>query len=270
MFRTIVVPLDRSDRAEAAVPHAAALARQAGARLQLLTIRPASLDAATVRYRLHDIADRYEVDAELVVAGPDEVAVRLAEVAARPGTLLCLRTHARGPVAEMVMGSVSEQVVRTSERPVLMVGPRCTLPPERYDSIVVGLDGSELAEQILPTVGSWSTQLGLTPWLFQALSPHVPFEVSGDVQETSYVHRRAVQLTIEGIEAEWDTAHDRDAAAAIVRCAKEHQPALVALTTHGRSGLGRMALGGVAFRVAHQATCPVLVLRPAGTPTTQK
>lgn len=267
MFRTIVVPLDHSDEAEAAVPHAAALARQSGARLQLMMVRPSYVDAMTIHDRLREIADRHRIDAELVVAGPDDVAATLADVAAEPDTLLCLRTHARGPVAEMVMGSVSEQVVRTSHRPVLMVGPRCEPPPERYTSMVVGLDGSELAEQILPTARAWSTELDVTPWLFQVLSPRVPLEIGDqdDVMETGYVHGIAARLADQGVKAEWDIAHGRDAAAAIVRFVEQHEPALIALTTHGHSGLGRVALGGVAFRVAHRAHCPVLVLRPVTT-----
>lgn len=264
MFRTIVVPLDYGDEAEAAVPHGATLARQAGAQLQLMMVRPSYVDAVTIRDRLEEIADRQGIDAALVVAGPDDVAATLADVAAKPHTLLCLRTHARRPMAEMVMGSVSEQVVRTCGRPVLMIGPHCDPPPERFASMVVGLDGSPLAEQILPSVGAWSTHLGLTPWLFQVLSPHVPLEVGDDdLLDAGYVHNLATRLAEQGVKAEWETAHDRDPAAAIVRFTEEREPALIALTTHGRSGLGRMALGGVAFQVAHRARYPVLVLRPA-------
>lgn len=217
----------------------------------------------TIHDRLHEIADRHHVDAQLVVRGPDDVANVLVETAAEPRTLLCLRTHARGPVAEVVMGSVSEQIVRTSQQPVLMVGPRCGPPPERFASLVVSLDGSELAEQILPTAGSWSTHLGLAPWLLQVLSPQVPLEIGDDVLEAGYVNKVAARLAEQGVKAEWDIVHDRHVAAAIVRFAQAHEPALLALTTHGHTGLGRLALGGVAFQVAHRATCPVLVLRPA-------
>lgn len=263
MITKIVVPLDHHDEAEDAVLHGAALARQAGARLQLMSVRPSYVDAAATHDRLVEIADRLRVDAELVVVGPDDVTATLAEVAAEPGTVLCLRTHARGPIAEMTLGSVSEQVVRTTHHPVLLVGPHCDPAPERYGSMVVGLDGSPLAEQILPVVTAWSTQLDLTPWLFQALSPRVPLEVGDDVTESGYVRNIAAQLADQQVKAEWETAHDRDAATAVVSFADQLPTALIALTTHGRSGLGRIALGGTAFRVAHRAHSPVLVLRPA-------
>jgi nucleotide-binding universal stress UspA family protein len=264
MFRTIVVPLDHSDEAEAAVPHGAALARQAGARLQLMTVRPSYVDRSALHDRLAEVADRYRVDADLVVEGPGDTAATLVEVAREPSTLLCLRSHARRPVTEMVMGSVSEQVVRASHRPVLLIGPQCAPAPERYGSLVVGLDGSPLAERILPTVGDWSTRLDLEVSLLQVLSPRVPFEVAeGDVSETGYVHGRAARMAAEGVGVWWETLHDRDPASAIVRFADDQQPGLIALTTHGHSGIGRLALGGVAFRVARCAHSPVLVLRPS-------
>jgi nucleotide-binding universal stress UspA family protein len=212
---------------------------------------------------LREVADRHGVDAKGIVCEPGDVAAALAEVAGRPKTLLCLRSHARNPVTELVLGSVSEQVVRTSTQPVLLVGPHCAPPPERYKSIVVGLDGSPLAERILPTVETWSTGLDVTPWLLQVLPGHVPLETEDDdVTEPAYVHDVAGRLTDRYVQPEWETVHHRDPATAIVRFAGDHAPALVALTTHGRSGLGRLALGGVAFRVTHRAHSPVLVLRP--------
>ena len=265
MFRTIVVPLDHSDEAEVAVPHGAALARQAGARLDLLMVRPSYVDAVTMHDRLNEIADRYGVDAELTVAEPGDVTATLVDAASEPDTLLCLATHARGPVAELVMGSVSEQVVRTSRHPVLLVGPRCGPPPERYSSMVVGLDGSRLAARILPTVERWASGLDVTPWLFQMLPGPVPLEVgAGDVVESGYVHGIADRLGERGVKAGWDVVHRRDPATAITRYAEDRQASLIALTTHGHSGLGRVTFGGVALEVAHNAPCPLLVLRPTG------
>jgi nucleotide-binding universal stress UspA family protein len=266
MFTTVVVPLDHSREDGVAVLHGAALAHQAGAQLQVMSVRPPDVDLPTVRDYLHEIAHRVRVHAELVVTGPGDVAATLSEAAAQPDTLMCLHTRARGPLAEMVMGSVSEQVVRTSEHPVLLIGPDCAPPPIRYDSLIVGLDGSPLAERILPTAQDWATHLGVTPWLVQVLPGHVPLETSDDdVADAGYVHNVAARLADEDVKAEWETVRDRDPAAALVRLAEDQAKAMIALTTHGRSGSSRLALGGVAFRVAHRAPCPVLVLRPSPT-----
>jgi nucleotide-binding universal stress UspA family protein len=264
MFRTIVVPLDHSDAAEAAVPHAAALARQAGAHVSLLMVRPSYVDGVTIHDRLNEIADRHHLDADLIVVGPDDVTAVLVEAASAPDTLLCLASHARGPLSELVMGSVSEDVVRLAHHPVLLIGPHCGPPAERYPSMLVGLDGSELAERILPTVARWASELDVAPCLLQVLPERVPLEVGeSDVVESGYVHTIANQLGERSIKADWDVVHHRDPAEAITRFARDGRSSLIALTTHGRSGLSRVALGSVALRVAHHAPCPVLVLRPA-------
>jgi nucleotide-binding universal stress UspA family protein len=264
---TVVVPLDNTGEAEAAVAVAAVVARQARAGLTLLSVRPSYLPAAAARVRLEDAADRLGVDADLVVAEPGDVAAQLAEAGSEPGVLLCLRTHARSALGELTLGSVSEQVVRHCRRPTLLVGPRCVPPPDRFASMVVGLDGSPLAEQILPTVTTWATELGVTPWLCQVLTDRMPFEIGNDVQEIGYLYRVAGELGDHAVQAEWDVAHDHDPAAGIIRFIRQPPHPLVALTTHGRSDLGRLALGSVAFRVARRAPCPVLVLRPSRWPS---
>jgi nucleotide-binding universal stress UspA family protein len=270
MLTTVVVPLDHTEEDGVAVLHGSAIARQAGAQLQLLCVRPRYVDLSDARDYLHAIAHRVRVHAQLVVQGSADVAATLSDIAAQPDTLMCLHTRAPGAVAEMVLGSVSEQVVRTSEHPVLLIGPQCAPPPIRYDSLVIGLDGSPLAERILPTAETWATGMSLTPWLFQVLPGPVPFEATDDdLSHASYVHNLATRLADRGMKAEWETAHDRDPAAAIVRFAEDQARTIIALTTHGRSGLGRLALGGVAFRVAHRAPSPVLVLRPSDEPDEQ-
>jgi nucleotide-binding universal stress UspA family protein len=267
MFRTIVVPLDHTGRAEAAVSHAAALARQSGATLRLVTVRPPYADTVAVSRHLADVADRHGIRADQVVDAPGNVAAVLTDMAGDPATLLCLSTHARRPVTDLVLGSVSEKVVRASHHPILLVGPHCAAPPDRYDSMVVALDGSTLAERILPTVADWSTHLGMILWLVQVLPPRVLGDVDIDadrdpgVSETGYLQGLAADLCSRGAKAEWDNVHDRAVANAIVRFTDERPRPLTAITTHGRSGLGRVALGSVALRVALHAHSPVLVLR---------
>lgn len=268
MYRSVVVPLDRTSEAEAGIPYGAAVARQAAAELELLTVTTPYMDVTEARDHLAAAAERHDVEAKLTVTrlkvtDSADVAGSILDMADNADTLICLRTHARRTLTEMALGSVSEQVVRASHHAVLLVGPRCGSAPEQFESMVVGLDGSELAEQILPVVVDWSSQLAVTPWLFQVLPARMPLEVGGqDVYESNYVHRIADRLARDSVKAEWDTAHDRHPAAAIVRFAEVRQPALVALTSHGRSGFGRLALGSVALEVAHRATVPVLVLKP--------
>ena len=65
-----------------------------------------------------------------------------------------------------------------------------------------------------------------------------------------------------GIDVEEMIVHG-DAAAEIVRVAKERDVDLIVIASHGRTGLGRILFGSTAEAVVRHATCPVLVVKPA-------
>lgn len=264
MYRTVVVPLDLTGEAETAITHGATVARQTGATLELLTVTSSYGDIETVRRHLDETAEQYGVLVTIRATAHGDPSATILDEASSADTLICLRTHARRPLGELALGSVSEQVMRSCPHPVLLIGPRCGPAPERYESMIVALDGSALAGQILPTVAGWASELDLTPWLFQVFPALMPLDVgSDDFYETGYVHQQAQRLADEDdVKAEWDTIHHGKPASAIVQFAQAHQPSLVALTTRGRSGYGRLVMGSTALEVAHRATVPVLVARP--------
>jgi nucleotide-binding universal stress UspA family protein len=264
MYSTVVVPVDPSAGGEAALPVAATVARQVGSSLELLTVAPPGADQATLHGQLRERAAPFGDIAETRVITSDDVAGAICAEADSSDTLVCMATRARRPITEAVLGSVADRVVRELHRPVLLVGPHCGRPPERFASMVVGLDGSELAEAILPVVTDWSSALGLTPWLFQVLTARMPLEVGGeDVRETAYVHRVASRLERPDVNVEWEVSREHQAAPAIADFAVDRPVlSLIALTTHGRSGLSRVTLGSAAGEVVRRATVPVLVVRP--------
>ena len=262
MQPTIVVPIDTVAGSDAAVPVAGTIARQSGGRVVLLTVVPPEADTFEPMSRLADLSDWHGVDAHCRVEPAEGVADAIVSECGGTNTLICMETRARGALGEMVLGSVSERVLRESPGPVLLVGPHCGSPPERFETMVVGLDGSPLAECILPLVADWSPHLDVVPWLFQVLPAAVPLGLGDDVHDSCYVQGLAHQLARPGHPVEWDVCRDRHPAAAIARFAADRPGALVALTTHGRSSIGRVALGSVALDVARRAAVPVLVVRP--------
>jgi nucleotide-binding universal stress UspA family protein len=131
--------------------------------------------------------------------------------------------------------------------------------------MVVALDGSKLAETILPVVSDWCTHLDLAPRLLEVFPARVPLERGEHDDRTSaYVRHVADQLGLRGFRAGWDTTYDRDPAEAIARPTETHTLAIIALSTRGRTGLDRILTRSVAMAVAHKATSPVLVLHPSG------
>src|SRR5262245_36229548 len=139
--------------------------------------------------------------------------------------------------------------------------------------ILVGLDGSPLAETILPYVGILAQVVGADVTLLHVV--HIPEEVREgeryqivqpliqqvDVQAQEYLDRVAKQLTNTGLKVKSEVTRG-DTAAAIVHYARHKAIDFIALATHGRSGLQRWFHGSVAEKVLHTTQTPLLLIRP--------
>jgi len=145
-----------------------------------------------------------------------------------------------------------------------------------FTRILVPLDGSALAESVLPTV----TQLALdfkaaivlmrvhvpsyVPYL--ADTPYSLIEISRREEEEcrAYLEATAVRLRNRGLTVD-TIVHEGNPADAILDAVSVAQADLIAMTTHGRSGVGRWLLGSVADRVVHGASVPILLTRGLAT-----
>jgi len=139
--------------------------------------------------------------------------------------------------------------------------------------ILVGLDGSPLAETILPYVTVLAKGVGAEVTLLHVV--HVPEEVQEgeryqivqpliqqvDTQAQDYLGRVAQQLADAGLKAKSQVITG-DTAATIVGYAQQKGMDLIALATHGRSGLQRWFHGSVAEKVLHTTQMPLLLIRP--------
>lgn len=158
--------------------------------------------------------------------------------------------------------------------------------------ILVPLDGSPLAEEILPLVWELACALRGEVLLFQSLDPETLDPQ--DPQERRYLEEirwlakpqaeeylRRIARTGLAVGApgglpgpsshpEPSPVRTRVALGAapqeILRCAQEEEVGLIAMATHGRSGLSRWVLGSVADRVLQGSPIPVLLYRPGGRP----
>lgn len=154
-----------------------------------------------------------------------------------------------------------------------------------YAHIVVALDGSSSAEQVLEYVKPLaralnsrvtcvtaveflgSTFVGRTS-LSGGFAPPTPLNQAEDEirgEDEAYLARLKQRLAGEGLEVECEVVEGA-AADAIVAFARTHQADLIAMTTHGHSRLGRALLGSVAEVVVRTAPCPVLVIRNPAQP----
>ncbi|MEZ5220265.1 MAG: universal stress protein [Ilumatobacteraceae bacterium] len=283
-MRTIVVPLDGSLFAERAVRPACAIAARLD-RARVVMLRCATADDEIDRRRLDHLAATFAdvAEVEVRVIGSDQPAAAILDVAAdEPGALVCMATHGHGGLRAAMMGSVSQDVVRGSTHPLLLVGPACrtaVLPGER-GLILVCSDGSTFSDSVVPTAAAWSRTLGLGAVLAESVGPDerpVTPEEHDHNREVESATGRLGALAERFREAGSDDAGSSDAGSSvtievllgqpgqsIVECAERLPASVVAVATHGRSRLSQVTMGSVAADVVRHSPCPVLVTRPAG------
>lgn len=141
-----------------------------------------------------------------------------------------------------------------------------------YRRVLVPLDGSALAEGIIPFIVQIAGPLDLEIVLLRVLQPippeviegarHVVLEdIPGRFEEArSYLAGVAEQLIVNGVRVSTDVRRG-EPVNEIVAGARESGADLIAMTTHGRSGLGRLLFGSVAEAVLRQAEIPVFLMR---------
>jgi nucleotide-binding universal stress UspA family protein len=265
---TVIVPLDGSIRAESALPHAQVVAGPHG-RLVLVVAAWNGEPLAPRRY-LEDRALGLvggAVDTRVLCDERPSLGI-LRVAAGYPDGVVCMATHGRNALGQAVLGSTAEAVVRASDRPVLLVGPKAMYDPRRAaaHNLVVAVDDPETADRLSPVAVSMADRHHLHPWVLQAVAPApYPFVADADVPATlgrtaGLDHMSAALLASEH-PAEAKVLVATDPAVAVTRFARDLPASYVLMGTHGRSGVGRVALGSTAMRVVHGCPCPVMVVR---------
>jgi nucleotide-binding universal stress UspA family protein len=147
-----------------------------------------------------------------------------------------------------------------------------------YKRVLVPLDGSPLAEAVIPFLTEMAGPLDMSVVLLRVLEPVPPLIVEGlrqvlvDVSEArrrdarTYLEGVAAPLQARGIETACEVRAGRPDER-IVETARELAADLIAMSTHGRSGLGRLLFGSVAEQVLRHADVPVFMMRHIATKT---
>jgi nucleotide-binding universal stress UspA family protein len=296
VLHTILVPLDRSPLAAQALPLALELAWRAGAILDLVAVHGlyALEDPGAARlpysaledaeFRRHE-QDYLDATAERL-AKTHCVPIRTAVVNGlvvdgllewqrdHPADLMVMTTHGRGPVSRAFLGSVADELLRRTPVPLLLVRPHTLAPSAPAAPVVthmlIPLDGSPLAEQVLPPALELARLLEArctllrviesddAPTVHTSCRPCAPPEADA----MAYLESVARTARAQGLRVDTRVATARHAAACIVEQSQKSFGYIIALATHGRGGLRRMLLGSVADKVIRGSTLPVLVFRP--------
>ncbi len=210
------------------------------------------LTEAAARIQQHQHGVRVHQTVVVDPHGPEAVARHIDDT-----TLAVMATSARPYLHEGYLGSAAEHVIRSTHRPVLMTGPSVDpalgLAARR---IIVPVDGSTRALEALPIAQTWSERLELPLWLFNVVEPKSclgSMSTDASTRIVSQVRGLAAQ-----VGAHWEVLHAKDPAKALASAAGAE--ALVIMSSHGRTGIRRLALGSVASDLTRQALCPVMAI----------
>jgi nucleotide-binding universal stress UspA family protein len=309
VIQSILVPLDGTDLAEAALPAAAALAGRLSASVSLVHLlekhaprsvhgRPHLAEPGQAEEYLKRTAERFFPSGVRVHVHvhPEEVASvarSIAEHAEQPqeegGDLVVMCAHGGRTTREALWGAMAQRVTAGGRTPVLVLraGSRAGRKPGarseplsrgfRLGSLLLPLDrdpghagvlgpAAELASafgaelhllQIVPTYGTLS---GRWPSIRRFLPGTTARMLDLSVSEAErFLQERAEALRAGGLSVSAEVARG-DPARVIARAAGRARADLIALSTHGRRGLGAVWEGSVASKVFRRCEQPLLLV----------
>lgn len=304
MYRSILVPLDGFATSERAMPVGERLARKSGAQLHLAHVvdlfvfpppphaqhptpgwRNGGMEKAAHAY-LQDCMQKLRSKglrgSAAILQKP--IARSLLEHASRvEADLIIMTTHGRSPGQRFWLGSVADELARSSFCPILFLRAAEVVPEARnedsFHHILVPLDGSALAEGVLPaarelarTESAKITLLSVLnpPLAMPALTPGntvelvVPIDPVEDLSSRrDYIDMLMTRFAEDGLSLSGEVQiHGSTPAVAILDFAKRNSVDLIALSTRGQGGLRRLLLGSVADKVLRAGETPVLLFRP--------
>lgn len=301
MYKKILVPLDGSPLAENVLPLARNFARSLQAEVELLAIVDIADAARRVAADLTSITPSFAEDAarafndylaklaknfptgnlHCTVTQGNAAETIIAAAAADPDTLIAMATHGRSGLDRWLMGSVTEKVLRGTGNALIVVRAQEQKAPAwemaTLKRLVVPLDGSELAERIIPHVETLAKRLDLEVVLLGvygspggAATPgegfYNPAQLGAFITElraetVGYLATKTEELRRKGLKNISFVAKEGLEAEKIVSVARETSDTLIAMCTHGRSGVKRWVLGSVTEKVVRHSGVPVLVVR---------
>jgi nucleotide-binding universal stress UspA family protein len=296
MYEKILVALDGSQFSEAILPYSRLLADKLKLAVELIHVIDSEMATPTstagqLVYQsviaaeksksldyLKKVAASFpaatKVTCSVESGNPAEVIIDKAT--AQRLTLIAMTTHGRSGINRWLLGSVADKVLQGAFNPLLLVRAGEPTPAQdkaAWKRILVPLDGSPLAETVIPDAADLARGLGLeivlvrifgfpTPVFAEDYGPYVEelwTQLEEDAQK--YLDEKARQLRAQGLANVSTISQAGFAAEKIIDLARQRKDSLVAMCTHGRSGVNRWVMGSVTDRVVRHGGDPVLVIR---------
>jgi nucleotide-binding universal stress UspA family protein len=286
MFERILVPLDGSENAEIVFPYCADLAAKFASMVILVTVSESAtvdIDHLYGTYLKHarkkmrqnlralGALETVTLDSEVLFGDPARGILRISED--RDAGLILLASHGSSAEGPWFLGHIAAKVLRATKRPVMLIRQRAAKGILEQGSllrrILVPLDGSQIGEAALCYAAAMASKTGAEMALIEVFEQvrgvgasgarySIPEDESVKKSLLSYLEHVAQPIRNEGLKISTSVLFG-SAAGNIVDYAEKNAFDLIALSTHGRSGLGRWVFGNVTDKILHAGDVPVLV-----------
>lgn len=295
----ILVTLDGSPVAEAVLPYVRLLAARLRIPIELISVidltelarsaaaceslfldQLAEDETRRRRQYLEKFAPSFangQIDCRILKGNPESSIVEYA--AQNPAAMIAMATHGRSGLNRWLLGSVAEKVLRSTGNPLLLI--RSSTPTAvteqqvTIQSFMVPLDGSALAESVLPPVSELAKKLDAEMVLFRAYNIPPGFYDAGggfaidldrllaqtEADVLTYLEEKKAALKKAGVGSVTIASRQGYDADEIINYAGNRPDRLIAMCSHGRSGVRRWAVGSVAETVVRHCSSPILVFR---------
>lgn len=289
MYEKILVPLDGSSAAEVVLRYAEEIASKFGSEIILVSVSEHPVDerdhlyrtylertAEKVESRLDDWGGKGQVELkkEVLVGTPASEILRYADE--NNASIITMASHGRSEQGPWLLGNIAAKVLRATKKPVLLVraspGNAAVQGRRLIKKVLVPLDGSVIGEAAIPHAETLARALGSALVLFHVVEPFtgwVGSEAFAMYPEKEEERSEAAIAYLDKVEKELQekglsTLSGVDLGAAsgkILEYAEANAIDLIAMSTHGRSGIGRWVFGSVTDKVLHAGDTPVLVVQ---------
>jgi nucleotide-binding universal stress UspA family protein len=294
-FHRILCPTDFSEASRRALLHALGIARRQECGIAVLHVQSAFAVAAQVEAGLYvnelpsaqdalidfvakTVNDQHH-DIELVSKTGDVVEVIIEQAKRESSDLLIMGTNGRSGIARVLLGSVTEQVLRRADCPVMTIPAAAAGPHdgdrEMFDPILCPSDFSRSCRKALKLALSIADQADARVILMHALQwptlmgGSLPLPVVADINANGADRRREALATLQlGLPYNARSKGRYRARVVpgrptetILRIAQEEHVGLIVMGVQSRGTIDRLIFGSTTREVIHAAACPVLSIR---------
>ena len=293
MYEEILVPLDGSNAAEIVLPYVEEIAAKLGAEIILVSVSESTAAETDHLYRLYLERIAEQVQRELEDWGAKEEAkVRSEVLLGKPASeilryaeesnvgLIAMASRGRSSRGPWLLGNIAAKVLRATPKPMLLIRTPADNASLQQRSLVkrilVPLDESKVGESAIPCAEALAQVVVAELVLFRALEPLKPFAAEGAVsmspamiKEEEERRKASAMAYLDGVGKVFqDRGLSTSSAIAlgspaeqIIDYAEANAIDLIAMSTHGRSGMGRWVFGSVTDKVLHAGDTPLLTIR---------